>query len=53
MTTDPVIKNLIKAFDGEKITLDTVYEPDGDADALAGATGAVSKMAKRAMNKRS
>jgi len=30
-----------------------VYEPDGDADALSGDTGAVSKMAKRALNKRS
>ena len=43
----------IKSFDGDKITLDTVYEPDGDADTDIGDTGAVSKMAKRAMNKRS
>jgi len=53
MTTDPVIKNLIKSFDGEKITIDTVYEPDGNANTDTGDTGAVSKMAKRAMNKRS
>jgi len=53
MTTDPVIKNLIKSFDGEKITIDTVYEPDGNVNTNTGDTGAVSKMAKRAMNKRS
>jgi hypothetical protein len=54
MTTDPVIKNLIKSFDGEKVTIDTVYEPDkaGDGNMDIDDTGAVASMAKRAMKRR-
>ena len=54
MTTDPVIKNLIKSFAGEKVTIDTVYEPDkaGAGNMDIDDTGAVASMAKRAMKRR-
>ena len=50
---DPIIRNLVKSFDGDKITIDTIVEPkDGDMDNIA-STDAVSKMAKKALNRRS
>jgi len=53
MMSDPIIKNLIKSFDGTKITLDTVVEPkDGNMMDING-NDEVSKMAKRALKKRS
>ena len=43
----------IENFDGDKITIDTIVEPkDGDMDNVA-STDAVSKMAKKALNRRS
>ena len=53
ITTDPEIKNLIKSFDGEKITIDTVVEPTGDNYMDINGSDEVSKMAKRALKKRS
>ena len=53
INTDPEVKNLIKSFDGEKITIDTVVEPDGDNSMDIKGTDIVSKMAKRALKKRS
>lgn len=50
---DPTIKNLIKSFDGEKITIDTVVEPTGDNAMDINGSDEVSKMAKRALRKRS
>jgi hypothetical protein len=50
---DPVIKNLVKSFDGEKITIDTVVEPTGDDAMDINGSDEVSKMAKRALRKRS
>ena len=49
---DPTIKNLIKSFDGDKITLDTIVEPDSKGSDIKG-SDEVSKMAKRALKKRS
>ena len=51
--TDPQIKNLVKSFDGEKITIDTVVEPDGDNTMSIDGNDEVSRMAKRALKKRS
>jgi len=50
---DPMIKNLIKSFDGEKITIDTVVEPTSDNAMDINGSDEVSKMAKRALKKRS
>ena len=50
---DPLIRNLVKAFDGEKITIDTVVEPTGDNAMDINGNDEVSKMAKRALKKRS
>ena len=50
---DPLIKNLIKSFDGEKITIDTVVEPSDDNQMNINGNNEVSKMAKRALKKRS
>jgi len=52
ITTDPTVKNLVKSFDGEKITIDTIVEPKDDGSEIKG-SDEVSKMAKRALNKRS
>lgn len=52
ITTDPTIKNLVKSFDGDKITLDTIVEPKDDGSEIKG-SDEVSKMAKRALKKRS
>ena len=53
ITNDPIVKNLVKSFDGDKITIDTIVEPkDGDMDNIA-STDAVSRMAKKALNRRS
>ena len=49
---DPTIKNLIKSFDGDKITLDTIVEPDSKGSDIQG-SDEVSRMAKRALKKRS
>ena len=27
ITNDPIVKNLVKSFDGDKITIDTIVEP--------------------------
>ncbi len=51
--SNPQIKNLVKSFDGEKITIDTVVEPDGDNTMSINGNDEVSKMAKRALKKRS
>ena len=51
--TDPEIKNLVKSFDGDKITIDTVVEPTGDNAMDIDGSDEVSKMAKRALKKRS
>ena len=53
ITTDPQIKNLVKSFDGEKITIDTVVEPTDDNAMDINGNDEVSKMAKRALKKRS
>ena len=53
ITTDPQIKNLVKSFDGEKITIDTVVEPTDDNALDIHGSDEVSKMAKRALKKRS
>lgn len=53
ITTDPQIKNLVKSFDGEKITIDTVVEPTDDNSMDINGSDEVSKMAKRALKKRS
>ena len=53
LINDPMIKNLIKSFDGEKITIDTVVEPTGDNAMDINGNDEVSKMAKRALKKRS
>ena len=50
---NPIIKNLIKSFDGTKITIDTVVEPTGDNTMDFNGNDEVSKMAKRALRKRS
>ena len=50
---DPMVKNLIKSFDGEKITIDTVVEPTDDNALDINGNDEVSKMAKRALKKRS
>lgn len=50
---DPMIKNLVKSFDGEKITIDTVVEPTDDNAMDINGNDEVSKMAKRALKKRS
>ena len=50
---DPLIKNLIKSFDGDKITIDTVVEPSSDNAMDINGNDEVSKMAKRALKKRS
>ena len=50
---DPLIKNMIKSFDGEKITIDTVVEPSDDNQMNINGNDEVSKMAKRALKKRS
>ncbi len=53
ITNDPIVRNLVKSFDGDKITIDTIVEPkDGDMDNIA-STDAVSRMAKKALNRRS
>ena len=53
IANDPIVKNLVKSFDGDKITIDTIVEPkDGDMDNIA-STDAVSRMAKKALNRRS
>ena len=53
ITNDPVVKNLVKKFDGDKITVDTIVEPkDGNMGNIA-STDAVSKMAKKALARRS
>jgi hypothetical protein len=49
---DPVIQNLVKSFDGDQITIDTIVEPGSDGSDIKG-TDQVSKMAKRALKKRS
>lgn len=51
MKTDPEIKNLIKSFDGNKIVIDTEVENQSDSEIKG--TDEVSKMAKRALKKRS
>jgi len=51
ISTDPQIKNLIKSFDGEKITIDTEVETDNPGEIKG--SDQVSKMAKRALKKRS
>ena len=48
----PVIQNLVKSFDGDQITIDTIVEPGSDGSDIKG-TDQVSKMAKRALKKRS
>jgi hypothetical protein len=53
ISTDPEIKNLVKSFDGDKITIDTVVEPTGDNAMDINGNDEVSKMAKRALKKRS
>lgn len=53
ISTDPQIKNLVKSFDGEKITIDTVVEPDSNNSIDIDGADVVSKMAKRALKKRS
>jgi hypothetical protein len=53
ISTDPQIKNLVKSFDGDKITIDTVVEPTGDNAMNIDGSDEVSKMAKRALKKRS
>ena len=50
---DPMIRNLVKSFDGEKITIDTVVEPSSDNAMDINGNDLVSKMAKRALKKRS
>ena len=50
---DPMIKNLVKSFDGNKITIDTVVEPTDDNMMDINGNDEVSKMAKRALKKRS
>ena len=52
LDTDPEIKNLIKSFDGEKITINTVVEPS-DSNSEIKSTDQVGQMAKRALKKRS
>ena len=51
LDTDPEIKNLIKSFDGEKITIDTEVESEPGGEIKG--SDEVSKMAKRALKKRS
>ena len=53
LMTDPTIKNLIKSFDGQKITIDTVVEPTDDNAMDINGSDEVSKAAKRALKKRS
>ena len=54
MTVNPdVIKQLVTTFDGDKITIDTVVEPTGDNAMDINGNDEVSKMAKRALKKRS
>ena len=53
ISTDPEIKNLVKSFDGDKITIDTVVEPTGDNAMDINGNDEVSKMAKRALKNRS
>ena len=52
LMNDPIIKNLVKSFDGTKITIDTVVEPTDDNMMDINGNDEVSKMAKRALNKR-
>ena len=49
--TDPQIKNVIKSFDGDKITIDTEVETNPGGEIKS--TDAVARMAKRALKKRS
>jgi hypothetical protein len=51
INTNPEIKNLIKSFDGDKITIDTEIETEPGGEIKG--SDEVSKMAKRALNKRS
>ena len=45
--------DIIKSFDGEKITIDTVVEPTDDNAMDINGSDEVSKAAKRALKKRS
>ena len=47
----PQIKNIIKSFDGDTITLDTEVQNPGQGEIKG--SDEVSKMAKRALKKRS
>ena len=51
LDTNPQIKNLIKSFDGDKITKDTEVETNVPGQIKG--SDEVSKMAKRALKKRS
>jgi len=51
LDTNPQIKNLIKSFDGDKITIDTEVETNVPGQIKG--SDEVSKMAKRALKKRS
>ena len=51
LDTNPQIKNLIKSFDGDKITIDTEVETNVQGQIKG--SDEVSKMAKRALKKRS
>ena len=53
LMNDPTIKNLIKSVDGTKITIDTVVEPTSDNTMDINGNDEVSRMAKRALKKRS
>lgn len=49
--SNPQIKNIIKSFDGDTITLDTEVQNPGQGEIKG--SDEVSKMAKRALKKRS
>ena len=49
--TDPKIKNVVKSFDGDKITIDTEVETQAGGEIKS--TDAIGRMAKRALKKRS
>ena len=51
LDTNPQIKNLIKSFDGDKITIDTEVETNVPGQIKG--SDEVSNMAKRALKKRS
>jgi hypothetical protein len=53
LMNDPMIKNLVKSFDGDKITIDTVVEPTDQNQMSINGKDEVAKMAKRALKKRS